>query len=140
MSDSDTPDSPEDQSPPPEDQNPPAETPPPVDTAATGNFQAADFQQVDSNHGDGVRPDIELILDVPVTLALEVGRTEMTIGKLLTLSQGTVVELDRNAGEPLDVIVNGALIARGEIVVINDKFGIRLIDVIAPTANALVKT
>ena len=136
MSDSDTPDSPEDQSPPPEQ---PA-TPPPADPAATGTFEAANFQQVDSTDSDGPGPDIELILDVPVTLALEVGRTEMTIGKLLTMSQGTVVELDRSAGEPLDVIVNGALIARGEIVVVNDKFGIRLIDIITPTENALVKT
>ena len=138
MSDSDTPDSPEDQNPPPD--QPETETQAPADTAATGSFQAADFQQVDGANGDAPNPDIELILDVPVTLALEVGRTEMTIGKLLNLSQGTVVELDRNAGEPLDVIVNGALIARGEIVVINDKFGIRLVDVVTPTESALVAT
>lgn len=136
MSDSDTPDPPEDQNPPPEE----PETRAPADPAATGSFQAADFQQVDGANGGAPNPDIELILDVPVTLALEVGRTEMTIGKLLTLSQGTVVELDRNAGEPLDVIVNGALIARGEIVVINDKFGIRLVDVVTPNESALVTT
>lgn len=136
MSDSDTPDPPEDQNPPPEQPEPQA----PADPAATGSFQAADFQQVDGANGNAPNPDIELILDVPVTLALEVGRTEMTIGKLLTLSQGTVVELDRNAGEPLDVIVNGALIARGEIVVINDKFGIRLVDVVTPNESALVTT
>ncbi len=109
-----------------------AATPPPDD----GTFNAAGFQQptIDPVLGDpnGPHPDVELILDVPVTIALEVGRTEMTIGRLLSLSQGAIVELDRLAGEPLDVIVNGALVARGEIVVINDKFGIRLIDIIAP--------
>ena len=71
-------------------------------------------------------------MDVPVTLSLEVGRTKMSVGNLLRLRQGSVVELDRLAGEPLDVLVNGQLVARGEIVVINDKFGIRLIDVISP--------
>jgi flagellar motor switch protein FliN/FliY len=88
---------------------------------------------------DSKTPDVPVsessgdVLDVPVTLSLEVGRTEMSVGKLLRLSQGAVVELDRNAGEPLDVMVNGALVAHGEIVVINDKFGIRLIDVLART-------
>ena len=71
-------------------------------------------------------------MDVPVTLSLEVGRASMSVGELLGLTQGAVVELDRGAGEPLDVFVNGALVARGEIVVVNDKFGIRLTDVIAP--------
>ena len=83
--------------------------------------------------GSDVRPNIEVILDVPVTLSLEVGRAQMSVGKLLRLSQGSVVELDRGAGEPLDVLVNGALVAHGEIVIVNDKFGIRLTDVLAPT-------
>jgi flagellar motor switch protein FliN/FliY len=99
-------------------------------------FEAAAFQQVDASGtspNGTVNPNLEVILDVPVTLSLEVGRTEMSVGKLLRLSQGAVVELDRNAGEPLDVMVNGALVAHGEIVVINDKFGIRLIDVLART-------
>jgi flagellar motor switch protein FliN/FliY len=82
--------------------------------------------------GADVRPNIEVILDVPVTLSLEVGRAQMSVGKLLRLSQGSVVELDRNAGEPLDVLVNGALVAHGEIVIVNDKFGIRLTDVLPP--------
>ena len=69
---------------------------------------------------------------MPVTLSLEVGRAQMSVGKLLRLSQGSVVELDRNAGEPLDVLVNGALVAHGEIVIVNDKFGIRLTDVLPP--------
>jgi flagellar motor switch protein FliN/FliY len=97
-------------------------------------FEAAAFQQVEASGtspNGTVNPNLEVILDVPVTLSLEVGRTEMSVGKLLRLSQGAVVELDRNAGEPLDVMVNGALVAHGEIVVINDKFGIRLIDVLA---------
>ena len=75
---------------------------------------------------------LDVILDVPVTLSLEVGRTQMNVGQLLQLSQGSVVELDRLAGEPLDVLVNGTLIAHGEIVVVNDKFGIRLTDVVSP--------
>ncbi len=76
--------------------------------------------------------NIEMILDVPVTLAMEVGRTRVSIRNLLQLNQGSVIELDRAAGEPLDVFVNGTLVAHGEVVVINDKFGIRLTDVISP--------
>ncbi|MEO8224024.1 MAG: flagellar motor switch protein FliN [Gammaproteobacteria bacterium] len=82
--------------------------------------------------GADLRANIEVILDVPVTLSLEVGRAQMSVGKLLRLTQGSVVELDRNAGEPLDVFVNGALVAHGEIVIVNDKFGIRLTDVLPP--------
>ena len=78
-------------------------------------------------------PKLELILDVPVTLTLEVGRTRLPIRSLLQLNQGSVVELERAAGEPLDVFVNGTLVAHGEVVVVNDKFGIRLTDVISPT-------
>ena len=69
---------------------------------------------------------------MPVTLSLEVGRAQMSVGRLLRLSQGSVVELDRGAGEPLDVLVNGTLVAHGEIVIVNDKFGIRLTDVVPP--------
>jgi flagellar motor switch protein FliN len=75
---------------------------------------------------------LEVILDVPVTLTLEVGRTRLPIRSLLQLAQGSVVELERAAGDPLDVYVNGTLIAHGEVVVVNDKFGIRLTDVISP--------
>ena len=97
-------------------------------------FRAASFQQVsESGGGTGdAHPSIDVILDVPVTLSLEVGRAQMSVGNLLRLSQGSVVELDRGAGEPLDVLVNGALVAHGEIVVVNDKFGIRLTDVVSP--------
>ncbi len=76
--------------------------------------------------------NLEFILDVPVTLSMEVGRTRVPIRNLLQLNQGSVVELDREAGEPLDVYVNGTLIAHGEVVVVNEKFGIRLTDVISP--------
>ncbi len=76
--------------------------------------------------------NLDVILDVPVTLSMEVGRTRVPIRNLLQLNQGSVVELDRAAGEPLDVFVNGTLIAHGEVVVVNEKFGIRLTDVISP--------
>lgn len=76
--------------------------------------------------------NIDVILDVPVTLSMEVGRTRIPIRNLLQLNQGSVVELERAAGEPLDVFVNGTLIAHGEVVVVNEKFGIRLTDVISP--------
>ena len=74
---------------------------------------------------------LDTILDIPVTISMEVGRTNISIRNLLQLNQGSVVELDRVAGEPLDVLVNGTLIAHGEVVVVNDKFGIRLTDVIS---------
>jgi flagellar motor switch protein FliN len=76
--------------------------------------------------------NLDVILDVPVTLSLEVGRTRLPIRSLLQLNQGSVVELERSTGEPLDVFVNGTLVAHGEVVVVNDKFGIRLIDVVSP--------
>lgn len=74
---------------------------------------------------------LETILDIPVTVSMEVGRNSLAIRNLLQLNQGSVIELDRVAGEPLDVLVNGTLIAHGEVVVVNDKFGIRLTDVIS---------
>ena len=80
----------------------------------------------------GVPGRIDMILDIPVQLTVELGRTKIPIRNLLQLAQGSVVELDRLAGEPMDVLVNGCLIAQGEVVVVNDKFGIRLTDVIAP--------
>lgn len=77
--------------------------------------------------------DMELIMDIPVTLSMELGSTEIAIRNLLQLTQGSVVELDRFAGEPLDVLVNGTLIAHGEVVVVNDRYGIRLTDVVSPS-------
>ena len=80
--------------------------------------------------GDDV--NLEVILDIPVTISMEVGSTKINIRNLLQLNQGSVIELDRMAGEPLDIKVNGTLIAHGEVVVVNEKFGIRLTDVISP--------
>ncbi|MET0268422.1 MAG: flagellar motor switch protein FliN [Duganella sp.] len=77
--------------------------------------------------------DIDFILDIPVQLTVELGRTKIAIKNLLQLAQGSVVELDGMAGEPMDVLVNGCLIAQGEVVVVNDKFGIRLTDIITPS-------
>lgn len=76
--------------------------------------------------------NLDVILDIPVSISMEVGRTSITIRNLLQLNQGSVIELDRLAGEPLDVLVNGTLIAHGEVVVVNEKFGIRMTDVISP--------
>ncbi|PSW19536.1 flagellar motor switch protein FliN [Photobacterium sanctipauli] len=83
--------------------------------------------------GEDERRKLDTIMDIPVTISMEVGRTQISIRNLLQLNQGSVVELDRVAGESLDVMVNGTLIAHGEVVVVNDKFGIRLTDVISQT-------
>lgn len=83
--------------------------------------------------GAAQRNDIDMILDIPVQLTVELGRTKVPIKNLLQLAQGSVVELDALAGEPMDVLVNGYLIAQGEVVVVNEKFGIRLTDIITPS-------
>jgi flagellar motor switch protein FliN len=85
--------------------------------------------------GSGQEMNLNLILDVAVTLALEVGRVRMSVRDLLQLAPGAIVELDRLAGEPLDVLVNGVRIARGEVVVVNEKFGIRLTEVVSETVR-----
>jgi flagellar motor switch protein FliN/FliY len=77
-------------------------------------------------------PKLEFILDIPLEVTVELGRSKMLIGELLQLSQGSVIELNKLAGEPLDILVNQKLVARGEVVVINEKFGIRLTDIISP--------
>jgi flagellar motor switch protein FliN/FliY len=82
--------------------------------------------------GDGPQ-DLDLILDIPVTLTVELGRTRIPIKHILQLAQGSVIELDALAGEPMDVLVNGCLIAQGEVVVVNEKFGIRLTDIVTPS-------
>jgi len=94
---------------------------------------AADFDNLKDN-SSGSKEDInmDVILDIPVKLSMEIGRTSVNIRSLLQLNQGSVIELDRMAGEPLDVLVNGTLIAHGEVVVVNEKFGIRLTDVVSP--------
>ncbi len=96
--------------------------------------ERAPLDKLDSEPGNtGADEDVNLdvILDVPVTLSMELGRTQIDIRNLLQLNQGSVVELDRLAGEPLDVMVNGTLIAHGEVVVVNERFGIRLTDVVS---------
>jgi len=95
--------------------------------------RAAEFSDLQDEGQPASREvNLDVILDVPVTLSMEVGRTRIPIRNLLQLNQGSVVELDRAAGEPLDVFVNGTLVAHGEVVVVNEKFGIRLTDVISP--------
>ncbi|MDF3837824.1 flagellar motor switch protein FliN [Cupriavidus basilensis] len=91
------------------------------------------FQPLEKDTPSGFHNDIEMILDIPVQLTVELGRTKVPIKTLLQLAQGSVVELDGLAGEPMDVLVNGYLIAQGEVVVVNDKFGIRLTDIITPS-------
>jgi flagellar motor switch protein FliN/FliY len=87
----------------------------------------------ESARSDAPAADINMVLDIPVQLSVELGRTKVPIKHILQLGQGSVVELDALAGEPMDVLVNGYLIAQGEVVVVNDKFGIRLTDVVTPS-------
>ena len=92
------------------------------------------FEQFSNNNTlNNTHNDIDMILDIPVQLTVELGRTRIAIKNLLQLAQGSVVELDGMAGEPMDVLVNGCLIAQGEVVVVNEKFGIRLTDIITPS-------
>jgi flagellar motor switch protein FliN len=109
-----------------------------AEAAALANQQQAASAAVFKDFSNkGPRPetpnDIDFILDIPVQLTVELGRTKIAIKNLLQLAQGSVVELDGLAGEPMDVLVNGCLIAQGEVVVVNDKFGIRLTDIITPS-------
>lgn len=91
------------------------------------------FEQFSASSGQsGMMNNLDMILDIPVSLTVELGRTKIAIRSLLQLAQGSVVELDGLAGEPMNVLVNGCLIAQGEVVVVNDKFGIRLTDIISP--------
>ena len=87
----------------------------------------------DKSQGNGAPHDIDMILDIPVQLTVELGRTRIPIKNILQLAQGSVVELEALAGEPMDVLVNGCLIAQGKVVVVNDKFGIRLTDIVTPS-------
>ena len=93
----------------------------------------AKFANFSSDSGAVAGNDINMILDIPVQLTVELGRTRIPIKHILQLAQGSVVELEAMAGEPMDVLVNGYLIAQGEVVVVNDKFGIRLTDVVTPS-------
>jgi len=110
---------------------PVAEAPAPAAAAPAGNQV---FQQLENRSASPATSlDISRVLDVPVQLTAEIGRTRITIKNLLQLSQGSVVELDGLAGQPLDVLINGYLIAQGEVVVVNEKYGIRLTDIITPS-------
>ncbi|GMR08242.1 MAG: hypothetical protein BMS9Abin26_1247 [Gammaproteobacteria bacterium] len=98
--------------------------------------EGASTTELEDFHGEGIQlsdeeVNLDVILDIPVDISMEIGRTQISIRNLLQLNQGSVVELDRLAGEPLDVLVNSTLIAHGEVVVVNEKFGIRLTDVIS---------
>ena len=103
--------------------------------AAADKAQPANFDALEENSSatSPVDVNLEVVLNVSVDLALEVGRTTISVRDLLQLNQGSIIELDRLAGEPLDLLINGTLVARGEVVVVNEKYGIRLTDVISPT-------
>jgi len=101
---------------------------------ATPRNAGADVFQPLSANADGVNArDLEMIMDIPVKLSVELGRTRLTIKQLLELAQGSVVELDGLPGEPMDILINGYLIAQGEVVVVEDKFGIRITEIITPS-------
>jgi flagellar motor switch protein FliN/FliY len=116
-----------------------AESGPAAQTAGTElqtqaeQVSPASFQNFSSGAGPTAGNDINMILDIPVQLTVELGRTRIPIKHILQLAQGSVVELEAMAGEPMDVLVNGYLIAQGEVVVVNDKFGIRLTDIVTPS-------
>ncbi|WP_370263519.1 flagellar motor switch protein FliN [Limnobacter sp.] len=101
--------------------------------AADAKPAAGLFQPFAGSVASNTQNDIDMILDIPVQLTVELGRTKIPIKHILQLAQGSVIELDGLAGEPMDVLVNGYLIAQGEVVVVNDKFGIRLTDIITPS-------
>ncbi|ESP90451.1 MULTISPECIES: flagellar motor switch protein FliN [Pseudoalteromonas] len=105
-----------------------------AEDADQGDAEVAELEELEESNANlsvDEKRKLDTILDIPVTISMEVGRSKINIRNLLQLNQGSVVELDRVAGEPLDVLVNGTLIAHGEVVVVNDKFGIRLTDVIS---------
>ena len=106
-----------------------AEAAPADDAQAANIFPSFD----ESSNKPSMMNELDMILDIPVQIAVELGRTRITIKNLLQLAHGSVVELDAMAGEPLNVFVNGTLIAQGEVVVVNDKFGIRLTDIVTPS-------
>lgn len=112
----------------------PAEDPDALFEQSSGAEPATDlFKPFEQSPPSGTRNDIDMVLDIPVQLTVELGRTKIPIKNILQLAQGSVIELDGYAGEPMDVLVNGFLIAQGEVVVVNDKFGIRLTDIITPS-------
>lgn len=104
-----------------------------AETMGAEQISTADFEALaNDTSGSKDKVDLDVLMDIPVTLQLEIGRAKVSIRNLLSYTQGSVIEMDRLAGEPLDLLVNGTLIAHGEVVVINDKFGVRLTDVVSP--------
>jgi flagellar motor switch protein FliN/FliY len=104
-----------------------------MDKQKAEEHQDPDFQELqEEKKSSGVR-DIEFLLDIPLVITVELGRTKVLLNDLLQLGQGSVIELDKLAGDPMEILVNNKLVARGEVVVVNEKFGIRLTDVISPT-------
>lgn len=106
-----------------------------AEAEGAGNRPAAQnlFPDLGAGAAPAHRNDIDMVLDIPVQLTVELGRTRIPIKHILQLAQGSVIELDAMAGEPMDVLINGFLIAQGEVVVVNDKFGIRLTDIVTPS-------
>ena len=102
-------------------------------SVSAADTTAALFPKLSGGKTIQANNDIDMILDIPVQLTVELGRTRIPIKHILQLAQGSVIELDAMAGEPMDVLVNGCLIAQGEVVVVNDKFGIRLTDIVTPS-------
>ncbi|MDY7219687.1 flagellar motor switch protein FliN [Denitrificimonas sp. JX-1] len=105
-------------------------------SATTGTVQAASksvFKPLENNASSGAARNLDMILDIPVKLTVELGRTRITIKQLLELSQGSVIELDGLAGEPMDIQINDYLIAQGEVVVMDDKYGIRITEIVTPS-------
>lgn len=109
-------------------------TPAPTTAEQPASDSPSVFEQLaGGNIGGQISNDLDMILDIPVQMTVELGRTRIAIKSLLQLAQGSVVELDGLAGEPMDVLVNGCLIAQGEVVVVNERFGVRLTDIITPS-------
>ncbi|XKE45453.1 flagellar motor switch protein FliN [Halomonas organivorans] len=114
-----------------QEEEPPAEEEPSKPAQPAGESV---FQPLEQAQGEGGVPrDLEMIMDIPVKLTVELGRTKLTIKQLLELAQGSVVELEGLAGEPMDILINGYLIAQGEVVVVEDKYGIRITEIITPS-------
>ncbi|MCQ4347291.1 flagellar motor switch protein FliN [Pseudomonas stutzeri] len=107
-----------------------AATPPAAPAKSAGESV---FKPLDKSAGSAGMRDLEMIMDIPVRLTVELGRTRITIKQLLELAQGSVIELDGLAGEPMDILINGYLIAQGEVVVVDDKYGIRITEIITPS-------
>ncbi|HRY14501.1 MAG: flagellar motor switch protein FliN [Candidatus Competibacteraceae bacterium] len=99
-----------------------------VDTPDT----ATTLDEAPAPNGVKSEPNLNMVMDIPITLSLELGHTRMSVRELLQLTQGSVVKLDRPGGDPLDILVNGCLVARGEVVVINERFGVRITDIVSP--------